>query len=436
MLSKFIRVAAAVLTLLAGAAGTASAQVYCEQATNECGGGGGAASEVESGVTGITGGADNQVCYNEPDTLECGSSTFTFDKAAGTLTVSSVVIPSAPAAATTGFYIGPDTSRGAIQAWTDNTPDALVFNTGSASNSLLVYEFGDIAFDFQNGPCGTSACTDPTLIIHSHNHATDEYAALDYAGLHFGTGGAAGGSFTNVDDGYFALRPDAGTGTTRLYMGGGFADGVTFIQSNGTDAFYFLKHSNGTAADINAAAATFSGSVSVSGNQLAVADQLYLTHTSNNLTDGAVMYTGNTYPETRIMAKTYNWDNADIVGLGATTSADILVTALKDGQVVKNVFVVVRNPASNVTTLTISCGRTGAAYIDYIVASDAKAAANTIYGNDSAERGTNNTGYDFVVFSGATDIKCQFISTGGNLADVLDSSGQVIIEYTRVPSGL
>lgn len=61
------------------------------------------------------------------------------------------------------------------------TPDGGRIGAGSTSNSVHFAETQD-AFDFNNGPCGTSACTNPTFIVHSANQDTQEYAAISHDG--------------------------------------------------------------------------------------------------------------------------------------------------------------------------------------------------------------------------------------------------------------
>lgn len=129
----------------------------------------------------------------------------------------------------------------------------------------------------------------------------------------------------------------------------------------------------------------------------------------------------------------FTWTNAQVQALGATTAGDILVGTLPAKFVVTNAYIVIDTAAGTVTTLTVSCGRTGASYIDYIVASDAKAAANTVYGDTSAERGTNLTGYDLPSYTGTTAVNAHFISTGGNLNTVTTSTGTVFIEGYVLP---
>ena len=67
------------------------------------------------------------------------------------------------------------------------------------------------------------------------------------------------------------------------------------------------------------------------------------------------------------------WTNAEVVALGATKDAELKVATLPAKTVVRNAYVVVDTHESYLTDLTVALGRTGATYIDYIVASNAKA---------------------------------------------------------------
>lgn len=129
----------------------------------------------------------------------------------------------------------------------------------------------------------------------------------------------------------------------------------------------------------------------------------------------------------------YDWTNAMVVALGASTTGDITICTLPAKVVVRNVYVVIDTPDSSANALTIAVGRTTAAFIDYIVASDAKGSANTIYGDASAERGTNLTGYDLPSITGTTAIKAHFIKTTTNLSTVTASTGHIYIETTTLP---
>lgn len=129
----------------------------------------------------------------------------------------------------------------------------------------------------------------------------------------------------------------------------------------------------------------------------------------------------------------YDWTNAMVVALGATTAGDVTICTLPAKTVVKNVYVVIDTPDTSTNALTVAVGRASASYIDYVVASDAKASANTVYGDASAERGTNLTGYDLPSITGTTAVKAHFIKTTSNLSTVTGSTGHVYIETSVLP---
>jgi len=91
-----------------------------------------------------------------------------------------VVLTSALGFISWGTTVG---TSGSALFRTNKTPDAPVFETGSLSNSYLIYEVADSGFDFNNGACGTAACTDPTVNIHSHNQDTQEYIGISHDGV-------------------------------------------------------------------------------------------------------------------------------------------------------------------------------------------------------------------------------------------------------------
>jgi len=134
-----------------------------------------------------------------------------------------------------------------------------------------------------------------------------------------------------------------------------------------------------------------------------------------------------------LVTNAYSWTNAQVVALGASLTGDITMVTLPAKTQVVDAQIVILTAAAGTTTLTVAAGRTGAAYIDYIVASDAQAAANTVYGDASAERGTNLTGYDIPSYTGTTAVKCHFISTVSNLSSVTTSTGKLILTTRLLP---
>ncbi len=148
------------------------------------------------------------------------------------------------------------------------------------------------------------------------------------------------------------------------------------------------------------------------------------------LTAGAMTVTNNA--GVREVTTRFDWTNAMVVALGASTTGDITVCTLPAKTVVKRCVVVIKTSAATVATLTVAVGRTGASYIDYVVVSDAAAAANTVYGATKATVGTNL--YDGVTlttdmpsYTGTTAIKAHYISTGGNLSTCTASTGTVYL---------
>lgn len=135
----------------------------------------------------------------------------------------------------------------------------------------------------------------------------------------------------------------------------------------------------------------------------------------------------------RRVISTYSWTNAMVVACGAVTTCNISAFSIPAKVGISNMYVVITGAAAGPATVTASVGRTGAAYIDYIVASDAKAAANTVYGDGSAERGTSLTGYDLPSYTGATTVNIQFISGGADLNTVTASAGTIFVEHFLLP---
>lgn len=105
------------------------------------------------------------------------------------------------------------------------TPDGALYSVGSESNSLHLTEQADVAFDFNNGPCGTSACTDPNLIIHSHNQSTSEYVSLSHDGTN-----------ANLVSGTGGVAIDAATAGSVMFTGPTTARTYTLPDANGTIA--------------------------------------------------------------------------------------------------------------------------------------------------------------------------------------------------------
>lgn len=140
-----------------------------------------------------------------------------------------------------------------------------------------------------------------------------------------------------------------------------------------------------------------------------------------------------TQPEVRGGWNKFSWTNAMVVALGAGT--DITVCTLPAKSVVKRALVVIGTAATQAAALTVSVGRVGTDYIDYVVASDAKGAANTIYGDAAAEQGAGlkSDVVDIPSWTATTAVKAQFLIGSGTNADVLTSTGSIYLYVDILP---
>lgn len=125
---------------------------------------------------------------------------------------------------------------------------------------------------------------------------------------------------------------------------------------------------------------------------------------------------------------------ADVAGAGAVNTYDLKAATLPAKAVVTNVFLVVRALENSLSSHTVSLGRTAASYVDYIAAVDmTSGGTNNIRGNAAAERGTNNTGYDFPSWTATTDVRIRFDAGAEFVGDSGGFAGTVIIEYYVIP---
>lgn len=129
----------------------------------------------------------------------------------------------------------------------------------------------------------------------------------------------------------------------------------------------------------------------------------------------------------------YAWTTAEVVALGAGLTGDITIGSVPAKSIIRDAYVVITEAGAGTATLTVALGGTATAYTDLIVASDAKAAANTIYGNASGERGTSNTGYDLRSYTAATTLKLHFIATTNNLDQCSAGTGVAYVLYETLP---
>lgn len=138
--------------------------------------------------------------------------------------------------------------------------------------------------------------------------------------------------------------------------------------------------------------------------------------------------------ELRSAIHKFSWTNAMVAALSGTTN-NLTVCTLPAKTIVKKAVVIITGQAATLTAVTVSLGRVSAGFIDYIVASNAKAAASTIYGDAIGEVGTGLSAIlgDIPSLSGTTDVKLQFVSAIEDLSTITASAGDVILETVLYP---
>jgi len=139
------------------------------------------------------------------------------------------------------------------------TPDSNVWSFGTTSNSINIMEDGDIASDLNNGACGTAACTDPSVIIHSAVADTTQYNTL-------ATWGQAGGAIKTLTAGAatalvrIPIAQSAGTGGSLRYTVYA-AEAAEFQIREGEIKFAVVNKAGTETCTISAASEAADGSV-------------------------------------------------------------------------------------------------------------------------------------------------------------------------------
>lgn len=143
--------------------------------------------------------------------------------------------------------------------------------------------------------------------------------------------------------------------------------------------------------------------------------------------------------EVRMAWHAFAWTNAMVVA-AAGTSNKIAVCTLPAKTLVHRCLVVIDTAATQAATLTVQAG-TAAATDGYVVASNAKAAANTVYGDADAEigvllfpvSGDDHPRDDLPSYTATTVIQVEFVIGAGTLADVTASTGRVLLLTSALP---
>lgn len=309
----------------------------------------------------------------------------------------------------------------------DGTAAAPSFGFSTDTNTGLFYTTA-----FAASP-GIAASVDGVLRLSLATYGAAEYTELMAAGNAATTGNANVVAASDTAQTH-ALFMWANGSTVPGTLHGVAIANLGLISSNGMDNFMISAEG---AAPIR----FFTNST----ERLAIGSTGNLSAPGLGLTAGTM--TAENAAQLRTTTSSYTWTNAQVVALGASTTGDITVATLPAKTVVKRAFVVIITPDTSANALTVACGRTGATYVDYVVASDAKAAANTVYGDSKtgAETGANlyQPGTtdaadgtfvdDLASYTATTDVKCHFIKTTTNLDTVTGSTGRVILETELLP---
>lgn len=111
-----------------------------------------------------------------------------------TLGVSGGIVGTGLADNSYGLWLGTNNNANSVIFTAPSlTPDPGYLGSGTTSNSWHIGESQDRTFDFNNGSCGTSTCTDPGLIIHSAVQDTTQYN-------HLANWGQAGGAIKTLTE--------------------------------------------------------------------------------------------------------------------------------------------------------------------------------------------------------------------------------------------
>jgi len=160
--------------------------------------------------------------------------------------------------------------------------------------------------------------------------------------------------------------------------------------------------------------------------------------TATALTAGTM--TANFSGAVRHAVHSYSWTEAMVIAAHGTADT-IVVCTLPAKTIVKRVYVIIDTAATQGAALTVQVGPTGTT-TGYILASDAKAVANTVYGTGIAAQGAllftpgNDDDYHLEhlpSYVAATNVEAVFVIGAGDLRDVTASTGTIVIETLQLP---
>lgn len=405
------------------------------------------AGTVVPGTTATTGCTDKFLFANASSVLDCdaafvaddsgaGNGVFTARKtmsgSSGFLTVSGT-IPASASASQYGVFLNFATTAASTYDPTGLRLNLTAGLTTGVSQGLHVSNAaaGQNAGSYlaQGGNRGGvfSATGTGSVAYNTGVNAIATGAGTNNLGVFGGATSATGSPTRNMGGAFYAANGTGNTGLLAVY-GASLITPVNsaFDSTNASSAVPIACFRD------NSAALPTTGATATS----CFVDGAWLQAGNGVLTD-ATMTAETQARQSSGLIHSYTWTNAQVVALGASTTGDITVATLPAKTQVKNAYVVITGQGAGTTTLTVSCGDAvgGTPFINYVVASDAKAAANTVYGDAVAERGTSlDTEFWYLPsYTATTLVTCHFISTGANLDQVTGSTGRVILETALLP---
>lgn len=309
-----------------------------------------------------------------------------------------------------------------------------------------------IEFDLVTG--GVTCSGTGAMSIFANN--TIQYTSGDFAqAAAIGINGRASGAGTGMHQGgFFSSQGAAGSGTgvegrctaaTNCY-------GVVGLSDSGTNrtGVYASLTTSALPTAISSALIADNGSVAapiaVFRDNSATLPTTAAAATYAILDGGLPQYGLGVLTAATMAAETqsinttvtssYTWTNAQVAAL-PTTAGDITVATLPAKTQLLDALVIITGVAVGPATVTVSCGDAngGTPFINLVAVADAKAAANTVYGDAAGERGTSidTEFYYLPSYTATTLVTCHFISTVANLSTVTGSTGRVILTTRLLP---
>lgn len=284
-------------------------------------------------------------------------------------------------------------------------------------------------------------------------------------GGRFGATSVNNGSATSKNFGLFAYAGD--NGGTPLLNNGVQGGARQTAATNAIGGYFFLDSTAYNSINAFDPFATLVGTAALVADNRAIAANIFEARDNGTATsttaasanvailDGAQMRLGNMaltsstatptiVAEARTVTHSYAWTNAMVVALGAVLTGDIPMVTLPAKTQVERALVVIDTAAGGPTTLTVSCGdaTVGTPFVNYILPGDAKAAANTVYGDAITGAETGASLFDATAkwvkgflpsYTTTTLVTCHFIATVANLNATTTSTGRLILQTTLLP---